>query len=206
MSRHLFAAAALAVCGCVAGASAERVDLFVYENADGGDVTLLDLWVDVSQSGVLVTFDFHNDSAVGSRISNIYFENTAFTQAAFTNSGTLEAPLPSGVNFSAGGSPANPASGINAFDTAWGGTLAWFSRNGGAANAIDPGESLSVTFTLSDAGLDVAQALRERDFRVAQHVISVGADSFSVWTTNVPAPGVASVMLGGLAMAGRRRR
>ncbi|MDX9910898.1 MAG: hypothetical protein RBS39_03600 [Phycisphaerales bacterium] len=206
MSRHSFAVAALAVCGCVAGANAERIDLLVYENASGGDISLLDLWVDVSQSGALVTLDFHNDSTVNSRISNLYIERTAFTQSAFVGAGSLQNPLPSGVNFSAGGSPANPAQTIDAYDTAWGGTLASFGRNGGAANGVDPGESLYVSFTLSDANIDVAEALRNREFRVAQHVISIGAGSFSVWTTNVPAPSVASAMLGGLVLAGRRRR
>lgn len=199
------AAIAAALGSFCAAATAERVDLFVYESASGGDVSGLDLWVDVIDGGSSVDFVFHNDSTIASVVTSVYFEDVSAASG-------LSSPsiLPgAGVDFAPGATPGDPAGSISGFYRDWAGNL----YTAGATQpspmmGINPGETLTISFDFSGVFSDMLAALRSDtgDFRLAQHVQGVGPLGFSVWTTTVPAPApLALLALGGL-VASRRSR
>ncbi|MBX3322091.1 MAG: hypothetical protein KF757_03775 [Phycisphaeraceae bacterium] len=189
---------------CVGAASAGvRVDLFVYENSDNGDVSMIDLWVDVVDSGSFVDFVFRNDSTGPATVANVYFEMNSLLSG-----GSVHAQS-GGVSFSTGGNPPNPAQPAFLYGGAWGGNLYRAGANPPPSfNGIDPGETLTIRFSLVGSYADVVAALQPNatdGFRIAQHVISVN-DDFSIWTINTPTPGGAAVLaLGGLVAMRRRR-
>ncbi len=180
-----------------------RVDLIVYENADAADVSALDLWVNLTDGGTFVDFTFHNDSTAPATVANVYFEaNSLLSGGAIVGStGT--------VIFADGGTPMNPAPPGMPYGGAWGGNLYRASATPPpSTNGIDPGETLTVRFTLVGSFADVLAAVQPNasgGFRIAQHVISVN-DDFSVWTINTPSPGTVALLgLGGLTAVRRRR-
>lgn len=200
---------------CAAVAQAERIDLFVFENAGNADVSGLDLWVDVVDRGSYAEFVFHNDSSVASFVRTIYIEETAFTDGRLTG-GRIQNPQPSGVRFIEGSSPPNPAGAIQNFGGGWEGNLfATKAKKPGSGNdGIDAGEQLVLEFDLT--GIDFATLLGglqgdEPQFRIAQHVQGL-ADGLSVWTKNeppasvIPLPSAAAMSLAGLMVVGARRR
>lgn len=186
-------------------AGATRVDLLVYENADGADESLLDLWVDVTDSAGKVNFTFHHDGADGV-VGNVYFENTAAVMGLLT-SPTISFQS-AGVSFSSGSAPPNPAQPGFLFGGTWAGNL--FSAQAGnpkPANGINHGGAELLTVSFSASGIDAAgvvAALNNGSFRIAQHVLSIGTGEFSVWTVN-PAPG-SLALLGVAGLVARRRR
>jgi len=205
---------AVAVAGTVAApALADRIDLIVFENADGADVSALDLWVDVVGAGSAVDLVFHNDSGMQSFVRSVYIESTAFSVAAMID-GELLSPQPAGVKFKQGATPPNPAGSIAGFGGAWGGNLfsAKADKPGTNKDGIDPGESLTVRFDLADAGIgDVLDALRSDPlgFRIAAHVQGLPCGE-SVWAVNVPRavpiPTASAMGLVGLGVMALRRR
>lgn len=202
-ARALFGAVGLAAILAVP-ASATRVDLLVYENADNANTAVLDLWVDVLPSVGGVDFVFHNDGTDGV-VTAVYFEGSAFAGAL---SGGVISAESAGVDFSVGATPPNPAQPGFLYGGSWLGNL--FSADANpppSTKGINHGgtETLTISFSLSGATVaDVVAALNDGSFRIAQHVQSIGTGDFSVWTIN-PAPG--SVALLGLAgFAARRRR
>jgi len=194
----------LALAACASAASANRVDLLMFENAGGVDPLIVDLWVDVIDQGSTVDFVFHNDSTDGV-VAAIYFESNGVSTGLMAN-GALGAT--SGiVNFDTPASPGSPPGSISGFGGTWGGNLFAADADSPApTNGIGVGETLTISFDLLGSYGDVLGALQNPDtgFRIAQHATSFGQNS--IWTTTVPAPGAAALLgLGGL-IAGRRRR
>jgi hypothetical protein len=210
--------AAAAVAACASAASAERVDLLIFENVTNTPTTGLDLWVDVTDGGTHVDFTFHNDSTVSSIITSIYVENTAFTSAAFSSAAIVAQSA--GVSFSAGATPPNPPGSISGWGGAWGGNVFSADNDPPASKGINPGEWLTIRFAL--AGYAFADVIDELSsdpvgFRIAEHIQSIGQDSVSMWGVNgpiessvVPLPpaawsGLALLGLAGIARARHAR-
>lgn len=203
MKSRALGVCAIGLATLTGAAQAERVDLLVFENADMGDVSQLDLWVDVAQVAGMVTFTFHNDSTVASEVTAIYIENSTLSSGLLSGASLMNMV---GTNFAAGATPPNPPGSISGFGGSWGGNLFSADRNPGpGSNGINPGETLAVSFSVSDDNVDIADALRSGAFRMAQHVQEVEPGGFSVWTVT-PAPGSLALLgLAGLTAAGRRR-
>lgn len=212
--------AAMLVAGVVVGAMAAsvyaaRVDLYVFENSTSGDVSDLDLWVDVVDvGGTQVDLTFHNDSTTSAIVTQIYFESTL---SSLIGNGSIFTQS-AGVSFQAGANPGSPPGGTN---ISWAGELAAFGRTnaGGVSNGINnplPVETLTIRFDYQGAAVlgDLLDALVD-DGRIAQHVQSVGDDGFSVSTVTggniVPLPaaawsGLATMMAMGLGGFTKLRR
>eukprot|EP01026_Neomeris_dumetosa_P073480 TRINITY_DN75662_c0_g1_i1.p1 TRINITY_DN75662_c0_g1~~TRINITY_DN75662_c0_g1_i1.p1 ORF type:complete len:137 (+),score=17.02 TRINITY_DN75662_c0_g1_i1:101-511(+) len=56
-------------------ASAQRFDMFVYENDDGADISGLDLYFEIFDQGSAIDFVFHNDSTDPAIVTALYFED-----------------------------------------------------------------------------------------------------------------------------------
>ncbi|MCE7970504.1 MAG: PEP-CTERM sorting domain-containing protein [Leptolyngbya sp. PLA2] len=190
---------------CAGSAFADRVDLFVYENADNADVGGLDLWADLVDGGTYIDITFYNDSTASSVVTAIYFEKfSGLTGGSIVFESA-------GVDFSDGATPPNPAQpGLN-YGGSWSGNLYSTDANPPPAhNGINHGGTESLTIRFDYAGGttfgDVKSALTASDptWRIAQHVQGLPG-GYSVWSISVPAPG--SLALVGLAgLAGLRRR
>ena len=190
-----------------AGISGERFDLFVFENADGVGTGNIDIWVEVIDLGTSVDFVWHNDSTETANLTQIYIESSGASDlllnAQIFNSAT--------VNYAEGAAPGNPPGSIAAYGGGWGGSM--FDADPTTpmpiVNAINAGESLTTRFDLS-GGLtynDILGAISGGDgaFRLAGHVQSIGAGDASIWVVT-PSPSTASLLIGGLLVASRRRR
>lgn len=202
-----------AVIGCAlclaASAQADRIDMYVFENADNADVSGLDLWVDVTDGGGgTIDFTFHNDSSIDSIVTDVYFEETAFA-AMFGGAITFES---AGVDFSDGASPPNPPGSISAFGGAWAGNLYSADSNAPVShNGIAVGELLTISFTLDGVNVqDIIDALSSDPlgFRIAQHIQGLPQGA-SVWAVNtpivVPLAPAAWMGLAGLGLLAARR-
>ena len=215
MTKIILIIAALGV--AASGANAERVDIFVFENADGADVSGLDLWVDVIDRGSHAEFVFHNDSTISSFVRSVYIEQTSFSESAMANA-RIGASQQDGVKFKNGGSPPNPAGSIKHFGGKWQGNLfaAKAEKPGSGKDGVDAGEQFVVEFEfdgMSFAELMAGFTSDQPEFRIAQHVQGLPGGS-SVWTRNddtpqfiAPLPSAATMSLVGVGLlAGRRRR
>jgi MYXO-CTERM domain-containing protein len=201
MNTRILCAFALAT--CASAASANRVDLSMFET-NGVDELSVDLWVDVIDAGSQVDMVFHNDSTDGA-IANIYIESTAVSTLLLAN-GSIAGSTGT-VDFDTSTSPATPPGSITNYGGSWGGNLfAVGAESPAPTNGINPGETLTISFDLLGSFGDVLAGLNNPDggFRIAQHGISFGQNS--VWTTTVPAPGAMAILAFGGVFAGRRRR
>ncbi|QKK07868.1 MAG: hypothetical protein HND58_06555 [Planctomycetota bacterium] len=198
------------LCGIAAIASADIVPLTVYENADNADVSGLNLFVDVTDGGSYIEFAFGNSSTTSAVVTAVYVEDTNSIDGWLLN-GHISAES-TGVNFSDGATPANPAQMSDAFGGTWAGNLYSADADSpGPTNGINEtgNESLTLRFDYGGGATfaDVLAALTADDpgFRFAQHVQGLPG-GYSVWTTTVPAPGsLGAIALAGLLAARRRR-
>lgn len=212
MRTTLVAAIVVGVAG--SAALAERIDLFVYENSNGADVSGLDLWVDVVDRGSYAEFTFHNDSSISSFVRSIYIEKTSFSNSSLEDGAIVE-PQPVGVKFINGGSPPNPAGSIRHFGGEWqGNLLAVKARSGGSnKDGIDQGEYVGLRFDYDGITFqDLLDALSGDTpaFRIAQHVQGLPY-GYSVWTMNdggriVPLPSASAMAMVGMGLVSLRRR
>ena len=68
--------AAVVVCAFSGPAQAARVNLGVFHDFGSGiDPALVDIWVGVQNAGNDVRFVIHNDSAITSSVTHVYFES-----------------------------------------------------------------------------------------------------------------------------------
>jgi len=200
--------AALCAIGMAASvATADQVNLFVFENDDGIDVSDLHINVDVVDAGGgTVEFVFSNDSTIDSFVSAIYIEATDFSTAAMANGAVVDE---SGATFTPPATPPQPAGSISGFGGPWGGNLFSADKIPGNGTGIDIGDYVTVGMDLINGYTyaDVIDALEEPiAFRFAAHV--QGINGSSVWVTNgpidevVPLPPAAFAGAGLLALIG----
>ncbi len=200
----------VSVCALTSIASADRINMGIYENASGTSTLGLDLWVDVSAtSASTVEFTFHNDSTLASVITAVYFENTPLSAAL---SSALISTEVGQVAFNNGSSPASPAAIGATFGGAWSGNLYTAGADSpGPQNGVNHSvnELLGVSFNVTGMSAQdfvntlVADPLA---MRMAQHVQGVGLNANSIWTVTVPTPGSLALLGLGALVAIRRRR
>ena len=205
-TRTMTAAGTLIACA-VPALAGPRIDMFVYENADGVDVSTIDIWVEVNDLGSAIEFVVGNDSVSGD-VTSIYFEDTHFSSGALLNPSIVDN---ADIEMSPNATPPNPAGSINGvLGGVWGGNIYSVDPDnpGQVPNSLNPGETVSFSFDLGSATFaEIVSALTSdpAGFRIATHVQRVGRDDSSLWTV-VPAPASASFFaLGGLVLARRRR-
>jgi|GEM_PF-2684693 len=199
--------AALTVSGI---AQAQTSNFVIFENADGVDVSGLNIGLEVVDLGTQVEFLISNNSEIEARVTSIYFEATEFSQENLSNPMIQNY---SGVNYTADRvSPRGPAGSIKHTEGGdWRGTYFGLAPTTPQPNlsAMSPGEMVSVIFDLENdlTASDVFSALNDpvEGFRITMHIQSVGAEGASVWGVN-PTPGTVALFgMGGL-VASRRRR
>lgn len=192
-------------------ASAESVDFVVYsDNAPA--LTGLNVTGTLSASASTFTVTLANNSTSG-YIANFYIE----LGDAVSSLGNATILNTTGVSFSEGGTPTNPGGGL---DSPWAGNFFSMKANNPKPqnNAVNPGESISVTFE-HDGSFSLSalmDALAADEIRMVQHYRGFGANDDSLWLkTNlavVPLPPAAWAglgLLGGIAgvrTAAKRRQ
>ncbi|MDX2147997.1 MAG: hypothetical protein SFZ23_10785 [Planctomycetota bacterium] len=154
-----------------------------------------------------IAFRFVNDGPIAMSIAQVYFDD----QSGFQSQGFLDAAViagGAGVLFEAGGSPNNLPGG-QTLSPAFVATQRFSAQNPRPSNGVNPGESLTITFTLAP-GRTFADAITALDaqtdgLRIGIHVQSFASGN-SEGFVNVPSPG--SLALASLAggVCFRRRR
>lgn len=185
-------------------AHAQVFPFAIFENADGVNVSGLDLSLSLIDGGSHVDFMISNMSSIGGVVTGIAVEDPG---ASPTLSGLTILPDGVGSGWSVGGL-AIPGS-IAGFSGPWNGTMGAVRANPSPiANGIVSGEYLTLRFSLGSSSFDdVVDAVSSQNLRLVMHIQSLGAnDEFSVWGTTVPTPATAALFLGGLIFAARRRR
>lgn len=171
-------------------------------NAAAGEAQL---FMDVTQQGSNVLFAFTNTGPLASSITDIYFDDNDLHL-------TFGSFVPSvGVGYTVGASPSNlPGGSPYSFSSEY----SFDSDNPIQPKGVNPGESLTIVFSLADSYQfsDILDALNDGSMRVGLHVqgfANGGSEGFINDDPNpVPEPGT-MVLLGvgmlGLAIFGKRR-
>lgn len=166
------------------------------------------LWVDVTNGGLSVTFTFYNTGSTQCTITDVYFDDGTLLELT----GLIDRDDGTGgdlnVDFSQHASPGNLPGGSTMADQFV--TTAGFSADADPPPAywgVDPGESLGVIFSLTSGDINlVLQELLDTTLRIGIRVQSFdggGSESF----VNVPVPEPATMALlalGGLLLRKRR--
>lgn len=219
MSHHAALIAGLLLAGQASAATYE-FNLSAYTN-NSGNTAGINSVATLSATADTFSITLTNNSSLGV-ISAFYLESGA----ALAGLGSATIHNAPGVGFSAGSSPPNPGGGIqHTPGGSWSGNF--FSMDADPAppfNGINPGESLTVTFSILPSGgfslLALVDALNSHQVRMAQHYIAWTGGK-SEWLVNgsskeqpplvvVPLPPAAWAGLGllgvmGTARAARRR-
>lgn len=213
---------ATAMLAVTAWVSVAQADMYGFTNITGNNLTNAatgeaQFTLDVTEVGGRVQFEFGNTGPNPSRIALLAFESGGVLGSFF---GLIEG---AGVDFQLDASPGNLPGG-NSLSPQF--TEAFTaSRAPGAANGVDPGETVAVIYNLISGKTfaDVISALNDESLRVGIHVTSFGffpgdtvdrgSESFIVAPLNGPPPDVvipapSAVILGGLGltMVGLRQR
>lgn len=207
--------AAVALAALAGLASADTIDFVVYSD-NAGSVPGIHTSAELTATASTFTITLSNNSTSG-YISNFYIE----MGSALSTLGAATINNTPGISFSQGGSPGSPGGGIqNTTGGDWAGNFFSMHTNTPQPqnNAINVGESLSVTFAHdgSFSLSDLIAAIQSHDIRLVQHYRAYGDDGESAWLQSnlavVPLPpaafaglGVLGVM-GGLRAARRRAR
>ena len=189
-------------------ASAVTLGFDCISNNLAGDCAIgeAQMTVDVTDPGSgRIDFTFRNAGGSASSITDVYWDDgTLLTIFSITNG--------AGVDFAAGASPGNLPSGSSAsppFEATAG--FSADSEPPAQPNGVNPGELLTVTFTLigGQTFADAIQDLTDGDLRIGIHVQGYASGgSESLVNHPVPEPGTGALVVVGLValVASRIRR
>ena len=194
--------AALLVLGMVSSASA--IPYYFYKITNNGNPDVASqLYVDVLEAaGGQVEFKFYNQGPTASSITDIYFDDGTLLALSTIVNG------PTGVSFVTPATPPDlPGGETVGFETTKG-----FSANSSTpitANGVNPGEYVTIYFTLQDTKTyaNTLAALADGSLRMGLHVQAIqpqgGSDSY---VNLVPEPYTLLLLgLGLVGVAGVRR-
>lgn len=163
----------------------------------------LSVTVNAGPNANQVSFTFNNAGPAAMSITDVYFDDGTLLGIALITSS-------SGVSFSQGASPGNLPSGNNA-NPAFDATAGFSADSNPPAqpNGVNPGESLTITFTLL-SGVNFADTVAAlnagTNLRIGIHVQGFAYGGSESFINQVPAPAsLGTLLLGGLLAARRRR-
>ena len=196
--------AVLLVLGMVSSASAIPTYYFFNITNNGNTNVGGQLYVEVTASGSQVEFAFFNAGPIGSSITDIYFDDGTLLALSTIVNGA-------GVNFASPATPGDLPGGNDAVPPFV--TTDAFSADSSAPdvmlNGVNPGESVTIYFTLQDTKTyaDTIAALANGSLRMGLHVQAIqplgGSDSY---VNLVPEPYTLLLLgLGLVGVAGMRR-
>lgn len=165
--------------GVASVASAERLDLLSYSNPSSADLSQISVWMDVTESGDWWNFTFHNDSAITSSITDIWFEVGLRNQGILsTGSSSINIVNETGVSFVKGAASDAPH---DSSVISWAGRAFSFGAESGwqrLTNGINPGEQLTISIkkAASIALAELIDLLDEPNTRIALRVKGIGGD------------------------------
>lgn len=176
---------------------ATTVPLVIFNNPTLAADPSLNFTVEAIDGGAgKVDFLIKNNSTMDSTIAQVYFDGGFLADIADIINGT-------GTDFSEGASPADLPSGTGI------GFAADFSAGAEpppSQKGIDPGESITVKFNLSDSHTlaEIIGQLNNGDLRVGAHIISIGPDEVSVSAVTPEPTTIALLGLGSIALLRKR--
>jgi len=192
--------------------AATVIPLAIYNVGAGGDATEFTGTLTLSVTSTEAIFTFANTSSITDevRIGEIYFESGLDTY--LTGPGTptdVASPL---VDYNTGATPADPPANALMPGGVWTSTFASFQPGTPTPNdrAVNPGESLTITFGL-DSPNNIAEAalaafLLEKPNRIALHINACTANGTSCEASAVPVPAAAWLLGSALPLLALIRR